>query len=192
MNGLSQRWTPGRVRTHELNVSFERRFSRGFNLNLAYTMVKNNAADFFWNEFDANPSWRPSNNSRPHRLTGNAIYEFPFGRGRRFLKKGPLGCLAGGFQIGATYELQPGALIDWGNLFYYGKLEDIDTGSRTLGRWFNTAGFERTSTNAPASFHRRVFPTRIEGLRADIMNNWNASAQREFKLRESVALRFRL
>ncbi len=44
----------------------------------------------------------------------------------------------------------------------------------------------------PAAFHRRVFPTRISGLRGDGANQWNANVQREFGLREGVWLQFRV
>src|SRR5262245_25714515 len=36
----------------------------------------------------------------------------------------------------------------------------------------NVGGFERTPARAPAAFHRRVFPTRIDGLRSDMTNQW--------------------
>jgi len=98
----------------------------------------------------------------------------------------------GGFQIGLTYEWQPGPLIDWGNRFYYGQLEEINTGVRTLSHWFNTANFETDARKAPAGFHRRAFPTRIDGLRRDMTSQWNANLQREFKVKEGWALQLRL
>ncbi|MFB3827965.1 MAG: carboxypeptidase regulatory-like domain-containing protein [Bryobacteraceae bacterium] len=191
MNGLSARDAAGEVKTHEFDLRVERRFSKGFNLNLAYTRLYNVNADYYANEFDANPSWRPSDSGRPHRLTASGIYEFPFGRGRAFLKKGPGAWVLGGFQLSATYIYQPGELIDFGNLFFYGNLADINKGPRTLDRWFNTDGFERTSSKTPAEYHVRVFPTRINGLRSDMMNEWNSAVQRDFRIRESVSLRVR-
>ncbi len=192
MNGLSQRMPVGKVKTHEMDASFTRRFSRGFNLNLAYTLLRHRAATSFLNEFDASPSWQLSNSSRPHRLTGSAVCELPFGKRRPYLKSGPLSYLAGGFQVSLVYEWQPGPLLSWGNLFYYGDLEDIHKGLRTLDRWFNTEGFERASTKAPASFHRRVFPPFVAGVRADALHNCNGSLQREFKFRESLSFQFRV
>jgi len=55
----------------------------------------------------------------------------------------------------------------------------------------NTDGFERSAARGPAAFHRRVFPTRIDGLRADMTKQWNASLLREFRIRETVAFRVR-
>ncbi len=192
MNGLTSSMAPlGEVRAHELDLAFERRFSKGLALNAGYTRMRARAADFFLNEFDQAPSWRESNDARPHRFTATGLYEVPLGRGRAFASRGPLNHLFGGFQIGLTYEWQPGPLLSWGNLFYYGQLDAINSGTRTLNRWFNTADFERNSSKAPAAYHRRGFPTQIEGLRQDMTNQWNGNVQREFRLRERLALQFR-
>jgi hypothetical protein len=190
---LSQRNAPfGQVRTDDLEVSVERRFSKGFNLYFAYTRLRDDDRDVYLNEFDPEPSWRESNNGRPHRFVANGIWELPFGRGRAFLRQGPLSWVAGGWQIGVAWEAQPGPLLEFGNLFYYGNLDAINTGTRTFDRWFNTDNFERNSARAPAAFHRRVFPTRVAGLRADPTNAWNTNVQREFKLAERVAFLARL
>jgi hypothetical protein len=193
MNGVSTATAPlGAARTHGLEVTFQRRFSKGFNLNLGYTRLKAREADFFNDEFDALPTWRESGDGRPHRLVASGIYELPFGKGRPFAPSGLWSHVLGGFQIAATYEYQPGPLIGWSNVFYHGELEDIATGVRTLDRWFNTDGFERVSAKGPAAFHRRVFPTRIEGLRADFANQWNTNLQRDFRLKEGLMLQLRV
>jgi hypothetical protein len=193
MNAVTQANTPlGKVKTHEFQAVFERRFSKGFNLYFAYTRLDNRASDYFYNEWDAAPSWRASNNGRPHRVAATGIWELPFGSKRAFFKQGPLSAVLGGFQVALRWELQPGPLLDFGNLFYYGKLEDINTGNRTFSQWFNTAGFERNSSKTPAAFHRRVFPTRIDGLRGDMTNIWSGNVQRDFQITERFTFRFRV
>jgi hypothetical protein len=193
MNGLTVSNAPlGKSSTESLEISFQRRFSKGFSLNFGYTKMRARAADFFYNEFDPLPTWRESNDARPHRIIATGIYQFPFGKGRTFAKSGILSYLIGGFQVAATYEWQPGALLDWGNLFYYGKLEDIKKGPHTIGEWFNTAGFERTASKMPAAYQARVFPTRVEGVRGDMLNQWNMNAQREFRIKEGVTLQLRM
>ncbi|MCS7043906.1 MAG: TonB-dependent receptor [Arcobacter sp.] len=183
----------GEVRSDALEVSFTRRFARGFNAQVAYTAMDIREADIYLNEFDAAPSWRKSNDGRPHRFTAMTVIEFPFGRGKRWLNSGWAHHVAGGWQLSVIYEYQPGPLIDFGNLFYYGtSLEDIKKGPRTLDRWFNTDNFERVAARGPASYHKRVFPTRIDGLRRDSTNQWNANIQKEFRLWERAALQLRL
>lgn len=194
MNGLNDRFAPlGEVRTHAFELQFQKRFSKGFNLNFAYTRLSDRDATSFYNEFDSAPFWVESNEGRPHRVTATGIYEFPFGKGRRYLSSGPLSWIVGGFQTAATFEYQPGPLLDWGsNIFYYGKLEEIGTGTRTLDRWFNTDNFERVSARGPAAYHRRVFPTRVEGVRADGLNQWNVNLQRDFRITERIRFQVRM
>jgi hypothetical protein len=97
----------------------------------------------------------------------------------------------GGWQVAATYEVQPGALLDWGNLFYYNDPSNINTGTRTLDRWFNTDGFERDAQKTPAAFQARVFPTRLDGIRGDGLNRLDTNIQRDIRIKEMLTLQFR-
>ncbi len=85
MTGVTQEMGPyGLVRTHGIEASFNRRFSRGWTMMVAYTGTQARAADWFPNAYDARPAWEESNASRPHRLTATGTYQFPFGRRRAF------------------------------------------------------------------------------------------------------------
>lgn len=205
MTGLTYSDAPrGRVKTDALEVSLQRRFTQGFNLSLNYSAMRQRDQDFYANEFDADPSWRISNNSRPHRLAGTGIYELPFGKGRRYLRSGIANVVLGGWQIGATYEYQPGGLLGFNNLYFYGDPSTINTGEQTLDRWFNTtgvscaqtpgsgSGFERCTTRGPAAYQTRVFPTRLDGLRQGDTNTWNANMIRDFKIGEKANFLLRL
>lgn len=192
MNSVTNSAMPiGEARSDALEVYFQKRFSRGFNLNLTYTRMAASAG-VFEDEFDLSPTaWRETNNTRPHRLTGTGVWKLPFGKGQAMAMSGWSSVLLGGWQIALTYEWQPGPLLSFGNLFYYGNLEDIAKGPGTLDRWFNTEGFERNSSKGPASFHKRVFPSSVPNARSDMTNQWNGNVQREFKLKERLALQMR-
>jgi len=177
MGTLTRNGNDGEVRTDELQLSFERRFADGFNLYVTHTRLRNRESDYFHNEFDPWPTWRDSNDSRPNRLVVTSVFELPFGRNKPLASSGILAALLGGFQLGLVYELQCGALLDFANLFHYGDLKDIPVQEKTFSQWFSTAGFERSASRAPASYHRRVFPTRVRDVRAEITNNWNGSIQ---------------
>jgi hypothetical protein len=193
MNVMTQANAPlGSSRTDALEITLQRRFAKGFNLNASYTRMRARAADIFSNEFDVSPTWRESNDARPHRFVAGGIYELPFGKGRNFAKTGVLNHVLGGFQVAATYEWSPGPLLDFGNLYYYGNLSDIASGSHTLDQWFNTANFERASAKLPAAYQARVFPTHVDGVRADMTNQWNTNVQRDFRIRERVKLQLRV
>jgi hypothetical protein len=198
MNGLTNSsLSIGKARTHALELTFQRRMSRGFNLNASYTRMHQDNLTIIDNDFEAAPrNWWPSNSARPHRFTATGIYELPFGRGRAYLQQGILNHVVGGWQIAGSYEFQPGPVLSWGNIFYRGDLstfeKDASSGVKTLDRWFNTdLPFERLSANQPVGFHVRVFPQFFNGLRADGLNQWNANLSRDFRLFEGTRLQFR-
>jgi hypothetical protein len=194
-SGVTNNSSPnGKSKTHSFELNVEKRFSRGFNLNFGYSALA--ARDsFYLNEFDPAPSWRLSNNGRPQRVTGTAVFEFPFGNGKRFGSSWsrPLDLILGGWQTAWTYEYQPGPLLDWGNVFYYGNdLSDILKVERTWDKWFNTANFETNSSRTAAAFHRRVFPTRVPDLRRDKTSQWNGNLAKNVRIRERANLQLRL
>ncbi len=198
MNGLNNSASPvAKARTHALELNLQRRMSRGFNLNASYTRMMQENRNILEEEFHTEPAiWWPSNTARPHRLTVTGIYELPFGKGRAFLQEGILNHILGGWQIAATYEFQPGPLLGWGNLFYYGDINafeaEASSGTKTLDRWFNTdLRFERNASLLPAAFHTRVFPRFFNGLRADGLSQYNANLLREFALMEGLRLQIR-
>jgi hypothetical protein len=111
--------------------------------------------------------------------------------------------VARGWTLGSTFEYQPGALLNWGNLFFYGNLDDIkkdnpeitlqpDGTFDTTKTWFNTeAGFEKASANAPTNFHKRQFPFRVDGVRGQSVSYLHANVSRTFNMggRRSLNLR---
>jgi len=198
MNGLNDNAVDsGKARTHSLELNFQRRLAKGFNLNASYSRMVQENKTIFENEFNTEPTvWWPSDTARPHRFTATGIYELPFGKGRSYLKSGFLNHIFGGFQIAATYEFQPGPLLAWGNIFYYGDLnsfeQEASSGTKSLEQWFNTGlRFERNPSLLPAAFHNRVFPRFFNGLRADGLSQWNANVVREFRIVERLRFQVR-
>jgi len=147
------------------------------------------------NEFEMAPTmWFTTNDARPHRITTGVVWDLPFGRGRTFLDNGGVwGKILGGWTTSHTFEYQPGPLLDWGNIFFYGNVDDIKSDDSSLDRWFNVdAGFERNSTRVPADFQKRVFPLRVEGLTGDETMLLNSTISRTFPVRGRVNLQVRL
>ncbi|MBL8175982.1 MAG: carboxypeptidase regulatory-like domain-containing protein [Bryobacterales bacterium] len=196
MNGLTNNHeTSAYTKSHEVQLSFEKRFAAGWNMHFGYTATSLREADFYLNEFDTTRTERISNDGRPQRIVASGIYELPFGRGRKFASGAakPVDMLVGGWQLSATYEFQPGPLIDWGNVFFYGDdRSQINNVNRTFDTWFNTANFERTAARGPAAFHRRVFPTRINDMRRDMTNLWNGNIAKNVRFDERWNLQLRL
>jgi hypothetical protein len=194
MNSISYSNLPlGEVKAHSLEVLLNRRFSNGLSgqVNFSANRVTEHRTV---EEYDRGPTlWQTSNGARPYRIAALGVYELPFGGGRRFLNGGGLAAaIAGNWQISGSWEFQPGALLDWGNLFFYGDLADIAVDNPTRDRWFNTdAGFEKDPAKTPAAFQKRSFPFRVDGVRSQNLTATNVSMQRTFDIgnRRSIQLR---
>ena len=196
LSGLSYANLPlGVVKDHALEITLTRRYSGGLSASAAFAarrVTENRTVE----TYDREPTlWQTSQNARPWRLSGAAVYEFPFGRTKPWLNDGGVaGALLGGWQTGATFEYQPGALLDWGNVFFNGDLSAIakDNPEIALQRdgtidltqtWINIdAGFERDAARQPAAFQKRGFPFRIDGVRGPGMFLVNANIVRNFDL----------
>ena len=197
-NGLTASQYYAKAKNNSIQLMFQRRLSRGLNLNATYTYSNASVWNQILNEFDTEPrQWTPTNSPLPHRFNATGIYELPFGYGRAFVKSGPLSHVIGNWQIALTYDFQQGSYLNWGNNFYYGDLskagETLASGTKTLDRWFNTdAPFEKNSANGPAAFQTRVFPVDITRVRQDGLNQWNANLRRDFKIKEQATFEIRL
>jgi hypothetical protein len=197
----------GVVKAHSLEVTVNRRYSNGLSANLAFSfndVTENRVVE----TYDREPTaWQPSQDARPFRIAGGAVYEFPFGRNKAFLNQGGvLANIVGGWQMGGTFEYQPGALLDFGdrNIFFNGNLDDIkkDNPEIALQRdgtvdqsktWFNVdAGFERSAALQPAAFQKRAFPFRIDGLRGPGYFLANTNIVRNFGIGGGRSLQFRV
>jgi hypothetical protein len=193
MNGLSETGGYGETRGESVEVVFTRRFAQGFRVNANFTGLDERDRDYYANEFDPSPSWELSNNGTPWRFAVTGIWELPFGRTRWLAKTGVWNALLGGWQVAAAYEVQPGPLLNWGNLFFDGDPNSICDGwSKTPDHWFNTAGFVTAAAQQPASFQARVFPKRIGSCRADGLNRLDANIQRNFRIREGFTFQLRM
>jgi len=197
MTGLTLQADPvGKNKYNALQTKFEKRLAGGWWVHTHYEWSHTMSKDWMANEFDPEPLWRESDNSRPHRWVTTWIYELPVGSGKRFLdRRGFWNGLLGGWQIGGILQVQSGECIDFGNVFYYGdNYRDIvlPPGQRSKDRWFNTANFERDPTKTATSYHRRVFPNRMNWLRTQRLTQWDANVQKSFRVYERLQAQFRV
>lgn len=197
MTGLTNAANPiGKNKSNALEFRFEKRISRGFTLETHYEWSHTMTKDWFINEYDETPAWRESDDSRPHRWVVTSLYELPFGKGKTLLnRRGILNTMFGAWQVGGIWQMQSGECIDFGNLFYYGndyRAIALPADQRTKDHWLNPAGFETNASKAPSSYHRRVFPTRLNWVRTQRLAMLDANLQKTFFIRESFRAVFRL
>ncbi len=198
----------GKVIDNEIRVQYTKRLSRGFQSGLQYTHMWGRQ-QWLANQFDQTPEWQLNPNIRPNRLVWSSVWELPFGKGRQFLQRGPLAQIVGGWQLSWIYTWQTGPLISWGNLYYYGSLDQVvqalnqdATHAANIHAWYspsavwtgNTAppsgfvGFEGRSSAQPNVYQARIFPQYIDSLRADGIRNWDTKILRRFPIHERLGL----
>ena len=182
----------GEAKVRALQVNGTRRFANGFTANLALAFT-NSTNTRTVEEYERAPTlWVRNNNSRPWRLSGGAVYELPFGKGKPWLNRdGMLPALAGGWNVAGTFEAQPGALIMFPNLFFYGDVAQIKKDKPEIALhpdgkidptkyWFNVAGFETNAARTPTTFQTRAFPFYIDDLRGPGVRYVNMNVTRSF------------
>ncbi|HEV2763684.1 MAG TPA: carboxypeptidase regulatory-like domain-containing protein [Pyrinomonadaceae bacterium] len=115
---------PTRLRTnsgmsiyHSLQTSLEKRLSRGFSAGLHYTWstfidtqseifnISSGEVAVAQNSYNRREDRARSSYDRPHRLTGNFVYELPFYSEQR----GVVGHILGGWQLNSFFTLQSGS-----------------------------------------------------------------------------------
>lgn len=179
---------------HSLQTRMEKRFSKGYTLQIAYTWSKAMAADTFLNASDPMPYESLADIDRAHRLTGSGIWELPFGRGRRWgASLHPLlEFFVGGWQLSGVYQRQSGAPLGFGQALFIGDSTKIKLpkDQRSTDRWFNISVFNRDSRQQLGS-NIRTAPLRYSNIRTDSQRRWDFSARKTFRIREQWSLVFR-
>ena len=180
---------------HALQTRVERRFSRGFSFQLAYTWAKLMEAVEFLNPSDTMPYESIGSLDRTHRLAMSGIWELPVGRGRRFGGSLPvlLNHAIGGWQLNGVVTRQSGPALGFGNAIFTGDFKNIvlPKDQRTAERWFNIdAGFNRVS-GQQLDRNIRTMPLRFSGIRGDGQARWDYSIIKNFPAGETVKIQFR-
>jgi hypothetical protein len=151
-------------------------------------------ATSFLNDSDPAPERVISDIDRTHRFALSAVYELPFGPGKRFLSRdGALvRHLAAGWQLQAVWQSNSGAPLGFGNAVLVARVQDIPLprDQRTLDRWFNTGAFNRDPAQQPA-YNLRTLSTRFSGVRAPGVDVWDLSVLKNWSLTEKWRLQLR-
>jgi hypothetical protein len=182
----------------------QKRFSGGYTLGLSYTRSKWTQATEYLNPADANPTKMIGDLDVTNRLSVSGIFEFPFGRGRRFLSDASAitNALVGGWQLQGVYTYQTGFPIAFTTDIFYNGTDPVNgsdiklpSNQRTVSKWFNTDVFtsllNSTSTNSTPVDHLRTLPLRFADVRRDSVNNLDMSLLKSATLPRGVRLQVR-
>jgi hypothetical protein len=180
---------------HSLQVSVQKRFSKGYTIQGSYTFSKWMQAVNLLNSVDLRPVEEISDADAPHRFNVSAIWELPFGKGRALLGNSNrfVDRLVGGWQVSGIWNLQSGFPLAWDNVIYYGDPANIllPADKRSPDAWFNVAGFETSSSKQLLSNQIRTWPFRFATLRRQRINNTDLALIKQTRITEGHAIEFR-
>ena len=204
---------------HALQVSVQKPFSHGFSFQLAYTFSKNlgdvnNLTTSFLDT--GNPAYQDAYNLRLERsvlasdltqvFVGNAVWQVPFGRGKRFGSSisRPMDAILGGWQLNGIVTLQSGLplalsvagaepfagtrpnIVSGVSMTTSGSIEDRLGGSHSAQGYLNPAAF-----TVPQSFQYGDTSRIMSNLRGPGTHNSDLSLFKDFKLREHLTAQIR-
>jgi hypothetical protein len=184
-----------------LNMRLQKRMSNGLDLNVNSTYSKllqaqqlNAGGPLIYQEVSADFPWK---------LSVTAIYQLPFGQGRRWMNNSRiLDEAIGGWQVSTIYGFLIGAPISWGNAVYQGNgswkdFHNDPHNYNTNHGGFNIATILNVNTNTTATYNLeapngqnyRTFPLNL--LRQDHENNFDFSAMKNFHVYETALVQLR-
>lgn len=192
---------------HSLQMQAERRWSKGFTFQMAYTWSKAMDATSFLNEFDPMPYESISDIDRPHRITGSGQWDIPFGRKRTWGANANkvVNFVFGGWKLNGMYQRQSGSPLGFGQALFIGDSSKIvlPSSQRNADRWFNVDVFNtvavgsngvpvnRNANNEALTWNVRTSPLRYSNVRTDSQRRLDLSLIKYFYLNETVNFQFR-
>jgi hypothetical protein len=197
--------TAGISNFNSLQAKFEKRFSQGVNLLASYTYGKSldnspgfngsNASNALpQNSRDLRSEYGPSDFDNRHRLSVSGVYQLPFGKEGKWLRKGVGAWIAGGWQFSEIFSYvsaRPFTIYYSSNVSNTLNLHDrpnivgdLNAGPRNASQWFNAAAIATPPTGTFGS----------EGRNAALGPNYvdlDATLSRDFRFKERYSLKFR-
>ncbi len=197
---------------HALQLSVNRRWSKGLSYGVAYTFSKSEddgsgSRTILPNAYDARTFWGPSDFDRRQLLVVNFIYELPF-----FKNNGLSGRMLGGWQISGVNQFQTGtpftvqtsqdfAGVGTGSgsqIWNINGNPELGSGNRAFADWSGAGNYWFAVKNADGS---NIFTTPAAGTFTTQYNrnrlyhpgsqSWNLALFKTFAIHEQQNVQFR-
>ena len=180
--GLYEIGTPGRKERYtSYQFKVQRGFRNGYNFLFGYVYQREKAYEFFDDiaQYDDNFTYQESASPR-HRISTAGTYEFPFGKGRRFLGDAnrAIDAVFGGWQVVGVWYFNSGDFLRFGTMLANG---DPVIPNRTPKRWFNTSVFAQQPPYTP-----RSNPKQYEGLTGPSFWDMQGTLSKTFRVTERL------
>jgi hypothetical protein len=127
LGGLNMTTNVGKSDYHALQLELRRRYSQGLQFQASYALGNKQESvfrTFRRDQFMVRDAGDPGDIS--HVFKVNAVYDLPFGRGRRFAGNvgGVLDRIVGGWSLSLVSRVQSGRLVEFGNVRMNGMTKD--------------------------------------------------------------------
>jgi len=183
-----------------MELTANRRMSQGLLAVVNYTLMRmNEATNYLNNGFDAEPFEDINQFDRTHRIAITALYDLPFGPGRRFGSetRGFVAHLIGGWQFNVIGEIQSGTPTEMPNGILRQDSAKLPKDQQSLNRWFDNStrtnprpdGTYAWDTNPPNAF--RIAPRRMKDVRDPWEPQWAFSFFKNMRLADRITAQFR-
>ncbi len=190
-SSVSQQNTDGvRERYHSFQLRVQRPFANGFNFLLAYNYNQERSQEFFNKEEQFLNQFRWEDGPRPrHRMTVGGTYEFPFGKGRKFLSRthSVADAVLGGWTASGIYWYYAGNRLRFGQIDLLGEPR-IDNPDK-WGLMFNPAAFR---FNPNTAYEVRSNPRSYPGVQGAGYKNVDVNIAKFFRINERFQLEFKM
>jgi hypothetical protein len=187
---------------HSLQVTATKRYSKGLQMQLAYTWGKNiDDGLSHQNSYNIRADRALSDIDVSHRAVIMGIYDMPFGRGQHWgsnwSKLADL--VAGGWQVNGIVTLSAGTPIGISASNNAGLFNQAIRANST-GKSGKLTGpvqerlnayFDKTAYAQPAAFTFGNLGPRLPDIRNDGVRNWDLSVFKNFQVIERIKLQFR-
>ncbi len=200
----------GNSNYHALITKLEKRFTQGFTILTSYTFSKtmgdtcggsaqgNAIGCGYQDPRSLQREKSVDNQDVPHRFVTSLLYDLPFGDGRKWGTSASsiVKAVVGGWSLGSIVTASSGApfsVIVAGNPANIGSINIVNRPdvvgdpysiNRTVQQDFNTAAFQRNAAFTLGNAGRNI-------LRQRSQFDWNFSALKSWRLRETLSLQFR-
>ena len=195
---------------HAAQLRLEKRFTGNHTVMLGYTYSRFMDKSVLLNPNDTEPVEQIADGDIPHRLTGSAIWQLPFGKGRRFDLGSAGNALLGGWSMQGIYNWQTGRpLTNFGNLYYNGDPTQLKTSYKNgpdgvfdrSGFYFSDAPVQTNGVPDPAKQRAdprirlvnnvRSFPLRLPDARRPSVSFFEFSMIKTIEFTKSVRMQLR-
>ena len=168
-------------RYNSIEALVQKRFSRGYNFLFAYVYIREKVQQFTndLQTYENQLVWQDSNQPH-HRVTADATYEFPIGRGKAYFSNMSrvADALVGGWQLTGVLTYNTGDYPRFGSLIVTGN---PCVSNPSPGRWFDTSAFQ-----LPTGYKIQTNPLQYSCLEGPSFVNLDASILKNFHVTERV------